>query len=56
MNKFKTLFVMQLKEKINLSFLNSKKQTLFKVVFGVLGFGVITAAAYLVLWLCQYLH
>ncbi|MBP5651051.1 MAG: hypothetical protein J6X00_00030 [Clostridia bacterium] len=56
MNKFKTLFVMQLKEKMNLSFLNSKKQTLFKVVFGVLGFGVITAAAYLILWLCKYLH
>ena len=56
MNKFKTLFVMQLKEKMNLSFLNSKKQTLFKVVFSVLGFGVITAGAYLIMWLCKFLH
>ena len=56
MSKFKTLFVMQLKEKLNLSFLNSKKQTLYKVVFSVLGFVAITAVAYLLLWLCQFLN
>ncbi|MBQ7467139.1 MAG: hypothetical protein IJS74_03610 [Clostridia bacterium] len=56
MNKFKTLFLMQLKEKLNLSFLKSKKQLLFKVVFSVLGFAVVTAGAYLILWLCQFLN
>ncbi len=56
MNKFGTLFKMQLKEKIDLSFLKSKKQTLFKVIFSILGFAVITALAYLVLWLCQFLN
>lgn len=56
MNKFKTLFFMQLKEKLDLSFLKSKKATLFKVVFSLLGFIVITAVAYLGLWLCQRLN
>ena len=56
MTKFKTLFMMQLKEKIDLSFLKSKKQTLFKIVFSILGFALITAFAYLVLWLCQLLN
>ncbi len=56
MTKFKTLFLMQLKEKLDLSFLRSRKQTMFKIVFAILGFGVITAASYLVLWLCQWLN
>lgn len=56
MSNFKTLFMMQLKEKIDLSFLKSKKQTMFKVVFSILGFVAITAIAYLLLWLCQFLN
>lgn len=56
MDKFKTLFMMQLKEKIDLSFLKSKKQTMFKVVFSVLGFIVITVVAYFLLYLCQMLN
>lgn len=56
MNKFKTLFQMQLKEKLDLSFLKSKKQTLFKVVFAILMFVAITALAYLILWFCNFLN
>ena len=54
--KFKTLFLMQLKERLNLSYLKNKKQLLFKIIFGLLGFVVVTAVAYLVLWLCQFLN
>ena len=56
MTKFKTLFLMQLKEKLDLSFLHNKKQTMFKIVFAILGFAAITAVSYLVLWLCQWLN
>ncbi len=48
--------MMQLKEKLDLSFLKSKKQTMFKVVFSILGFALITAVAFLILWLCQFLN
>lgn len=56
MKKFETLFMMQLRERLDLSFLKSKKQTMFKVIFGILGFVAITALAYVVLYLCQMLH
>ena len=56
MNKFKTLVLMQLKEKLDLSFLKSKKQILFKVIFAILGFAFITALAYVVLYICQLLN
>lgn len=53
MHKFKSLFLMQLKEKMDLSFLKDKKQTLFKIVFYLLGFALITAASFLVFYLCE---
>lgn len=56
MSKFKTLLLMQLKEKIDYSFLKSKKETLLKVVFALLGFGAITVGAYAVLYICEFLH
>lgn len=56
MNKFKTLFLMQMREKTDLSFLKDKKKTLFKVVFGILYFAVIVAFCYLVLFLAQFFH
>ena len=56
MDKFKTLFMMQLKEKLDLSFLKNKKQTMFKVVFAILGFIAITTVAYFLLSLCQMLN
>ena len=56
MNKFKILLAMQLKEKLNLTYLKSKKQTLFKVVFALLGFLAVTAVGYVILMLCAMLH
>ncbi len=56
MNKFKTILMMQLKEKLDLSFLKSKKSILFKVVFSLLGFVVVTAVAYVLFYLCQRLN
>lgn len=55
MNKFSTLFKMQIKEKLDLSFFKDKKKTLFKVVFSLLGFAIITVISYLILWLCMFL-
>lgn len=42
------LVLMQLKDKIDLSFLKNKKATLFKIIWSLLGFAVATAAIYLV--------
>ena len=54
-NKIKQLFkylrplvLMQLKNKMDFSFLKSKKKTLFKVVYSILMFVVLTAIVYLV--------
>ena len=47
---------MQLKEKLNLTFLHSKKQTLFKVVFSLLGFLVVLAVGFVIFYLCELLH
>lgn len=46
MKGLKTLVFMQLKDKIDFSFLKSKKQTIFKVVLSILKFVIITALIY----------
>ncbi|MCD8206016.1 MAG: hypothetical protein LUD29_05330 [Clostridia bacterium] len=56
MATFKTLFMMQIKEKFDWSFLKSPKQIAYKVIMAILGFAVITAFVYFVLWFCQYMH
>lgn len=56
MNKLKTLFLMQIKERFDFSWLKSKKLITFKVIFSLLGFAVITALAYLAFFLCQFLN
>ncbi len=56
MKKFKTLFLMQMREKTDLSFLKDKKKTLFKVVFSLLYFVVLVAMCYLILYLAQLFH
>lgn len=56
MKGFKTLFLMQMREKTDLSFLKDKKKTLFKVVFSTLYFVAIVAISYVVLMLAQLLH
>ena len=56
MKKFKTLFLMQMREKVDLSFLKDKKKTLFKVVFTALYFACLVAVSYFVLSLAQTFH
>ena len=43
------LVLMQLKDKIDFSFLKSTKKTIFKIVFSLLGFVVITAVVFFAL-------
>ena len=45
-----------MRERVDLSFLKDKKQTMFKVVFGALYFVCLVAISYLVLSLCQTFH
>ena len=47
MNHLKTLVMMQLKDKMDLSFIKSTKATIFKVVFSLLKFAILTAIIYL---------
>ncbi len=56
MANFSTIVKMQLKEKINISSLKNKKQTLFKVVFGVLRFIIVVAIAYLLFYVSNLLN
>lgn len=46
----KTLTVMQLKEKMDVSYLRSMKKTLFHVIFFILQFAAIAAICYLLFW------
>lgn len=56
MGGLKTLCKMQLKDRINLSFLKSTKQTIFKVVLSLLKFALITAVIYLGFYILSYLR
>ncbi|MBQ8295547.1 MAG: hypothetical protein IJX87_03825, partial [Clostridia bacterium] len=50
----KTLTVMQLKEKLDVSYLRSFKQTLFHVIFFILEFAAIGAICYLLFFLANF--
>lgn len=56
MNGLKTLVFMQIKDKIDLSYLKSKKSTIFKIVLSVIKFAVITAAFWLGFFVLGMLH
>ena len=56
MKDFGTLFRMQMRERVDLSFLKDKKKTLFKTVYGVLYFVSITALCYIILLLARTFH
>jgi len=56
MREFKSLVLMQLKDKLDWSFLKSKKQTIFKIVFDVLKFVIITAVIYLGFYVLSFLR
>lgn len=51
-----TLTAMQLKEKMDVSFLRSFKATLFRVIFFILEFAAVTAICYLLFWACGLLR
>ncbi|MCM1404711.1 MAG: hypothetical protein NC133_04425 [Prevotella sp.] len=53
MRKFRTLLALQMRGKYNLGFTKSHLQMLFKVIWTIIGFAIVTAVAYLVLFLCQ---
>ena len=50
-----TLTIMQLKEKMDVAYLRSFRQTLFRVIFFVLEFAAITAICFLLFWAAQML-
>lgn len=56
MREFKSLVLMQLKDKLDWSFLKSKKQTIFKVVFDILKFVIITGVIYLGFYILSFLR
>lgn len=56
MEGLKQLVGMQLKDKIDFSFLKSRKKTIFKVVLSILKFGVITALIYFAFYFLSYLR
>ena len=56
MHKFYTLLALQMRGKYNFGFTKSPKRILFKTIWTIIGFVIVTAVAYLVLWLCQRLN
>ncbi|MCD8286558.1 MAG: hypothetical protein LUD50_04975 [Clostridia bacterium] len=56
MNEFRTLFQMQLKEKMDISFLKSPGRMTLKVLQFVIEFAVVCVVAYVILYLCQYFN
>ncbi len=55
LSALKTLTVMQIKEKMDVSYLRSVKKTIFHVVYTVLEFAVITAICFVLLWAAKLL-
>ena len=56
MKTLKALVMMQLKDKLDLSFLQSKKAFIFKIVFAILKFVIISGAVYLGFYIVSYLR
>ena len=50
-SSLKPLVMMQLKDKIDFSFLKNKKKTFFKIIWTILGFALVTALIYLLFML-----
>ena len=55
MKHLKTLVMMQLRNKIDFSWANSKMNIFRTILFGFLKFAIITAITYVILYLCQYI-
>ena len=56
MKGLKTLCLMQLKDRLDFSYLKSKKKTIFKVVLSILKFVLITALIYFAFYILSYLR
>ena len=56
MKFLKPLVMMQLKDKIDFSFLKSRKKTITKIVFTILGFVAVTAVCYLMFYISSLLN
>jgi len=56
MNGLKSLVLMQIKDKLDLSFMKSKKSAIFKIVLSILKFVVITAVFWLGFYVLSSLH
>ena len=56
MNGFKALVLMQLKDKVDVSYLKSVKATIFKVVLSIFKFVLVTAIIYLAFYLLSFLR
>ena len=52
MKHLKTLVLMQLRDKIDLSWINDKKSRIRNIVFFILKFAIISAFSFLILYLC----
>ncbi len=53
MKQLKALVLMQLKDKIDLSFVKDKRQLLIKTILSVVKFAAVTAVCYLLIYFCQ---
>ena len=51
----KTLTLMQLKDKIDMSYMKRAKSAIYKVIMSFLKFGIITAFIYIMFYLLDYL-
>lgn len=49
MKQLKTLVLMQLRDKLDLSFVKDRKQLLRVIIFGILKFAIVAAISYIVL-------
>lgn len=56
MSGLKTLCKMQLKDRINLSFLKSVKETIFKIILSIIKFALITIVIYFGFYILSYLR
>lgn len=53
MKKLTALVLMQLKDRIDLSFFKNKKKAITKAILSIVKFAVVVAVCYLLVWLCQ---
>ena len=53
MMHLKTLIAMQLRDKIDLSWIKEKKKALRKIIFTILKFIILTAVTFLLLYICN---